>query len=85
MSHVRAAVSDTDLGYLRTIYDRFGSDELRQTDLAAHVQVKQSTLSRAMGRLLKAKVLDLIREEPPSRFVRLSGTALIALGWNPAE
>ena len=82
-NHLRSMASGKDLTYLQVVYDGFGSGQFRQTDLAGRLDITQPSLSRALDRWSKQRLVEIVREEPPSRYLRLSGLVLIGFGWNP--
>jgi len=82
VTHLGALLQKADLDYLRTAYEVFGRSEFRQTDLAPHLQMTQPSVSRAMDRWVKEGYIEVVREDPPNKYVRLSGLMLIAFGWN---
>jgi hypothetical protein len=47
------------------------------------VDITQPSLSRALDRWSEQRLVETVREEPPSRYPRLSGLVLIAPGWSP--
>jgi hypothetical protein len=83
LDQVGSVASTREIEYLRTIYVQFRQREFRQTDLARHLDVSQPQVSRVMDRLQAMRLVELVREEPPSKYLRLAGLTLIALGWNP--
>ena len=83
MDQVSTIAGRTELEYLRIAYSHFGDGEFRQVDLSRKLDVRQPTVSKMMDRLMAMRLIEVVREDPPSRFVRLSGTSLIAFGWSP--
>ena len=83
LDQLNSLVRKTDLEYLHTAFKNFGAGEFRQADLAKHLQVRQPTVSRVMDRLAGIRLLEVVREEPPSKYVRLGGLVLVAFGWTP--
>ena len=85
VAHLGGLLGRSDLGYLKTAYERFKDREFRQADLAPHLDMKQPSVSRAMDRWAGERLIEVVREEPPARYVRLSGLVLIAFGWDPGK
>ena len=85
VNHLTSLVNRKDLELLQIAVDAFGPEEFRQADLLEKLDVNQPTLSRIMDRWAKQRVLEVVREELPNKFVRLSGLALIAHGWDPEK
>ena len=83
VNHLTTMVSRKDLELLRKAVDAFGPEEFRQADLLEILDVNQPTLSRTMDRLAKQCILEIVREELPNKYVRLSGLALMGFGWSP--
>ena len=81
--HLRSMVSGKDIGYLQVVYDGFAAGEFRQKELTGLFDLTQPSLSRALDRWSKQRLVEIVREEPPSRYFRLSGLVLIGFGWNP--
>jgi len=83
VNHLTMLVNQKDLELLRKAVDAFGPEEFRQADMLEILDINQPTLSRTMDRWAKQRVLEIIREELPNKYVRLSGLALIGFGWSP--
>jgi hypothetical protein len=85
INHLTSLVNRKDLELLQIAVEAFGPEEFRQTDLLEILDINQPTLSRTMDRWAKQRVLEIVREELPNKFVRLSGLALIGFGWVPEK
>lgn len=44
---------------------------------------RSGAVSKMMDRLMAMRLIEVVREDPPSRFVQLSGTTLIAFWMVP--
>jgi hypothetical protein len=85
VAHLTTLVNRRDLELLRKAVDTFGPEEFRQADLLEILDINQPTLSRIMDRWTKQRVMEIVREELPNKYVRLSGLALIGFGWSPEK
>jgi hypothetical protein len=83
VNHLTSLLNNKDMELLRKAVENFGPDEFRQADLLEVIDINQATLSRTMDRWAKKHVLEIVREERPNKYVRLSGLALIGFGWSP--
>ena len=85
VNHLTTLVNRKDIELLKKAVDAFGPEEFRQADMLEILDINQPTLSRTMDRWTKQRVLEIIREELPNKYVRLSGLALIGFGWSPEK